>query len=66
MEFFTQPWVIIIGIVVIMVSIVVGNLVALKRTDNIKIEPSKKLKDHVDKLHELNQKYSSEKDSHQK
>lgn len=54
MEFLTNPWVISI----IVVSVVVGNIAALKYTANMKfgpLEPSKREKSDLDKLNELDQ-----------
>lgn len=61
MEFLTNPWVISI----IIVSVVVGNIAALKYTANMKFGPFDKSKNHqsdLDKLNEIDKLNQAKKD----
>ncbi len=50
MEFLTNPWVIII----VVLAVVIGNIAVLKYTANMKMTTSEKRKSDLDKLNELN------------
>lgn len=56
MEFLTNPWVISI----IVISVVIGNIAALKYTANMKW-PKNKAQQDLDKLNELSNKHQEKK-----
>lgn len=56
-EFLTNPWVISI----IVVSVIVGNIAAIKYTANMKFPQINREKSDLDKLNELDKKRQAEK-----